>query len=133
MPVNWYKIGQLLSVFIGGMTGGAGRYEVGKWLGSSHSLLATTSVNLIGCYLLVFTIYGLDLHVDLPEWLILGLETGIVGSFTTFSTFGVQFVQTATTHLAIAILYLTVNLVGGFFMAMLGFGTAHVIDWRQKI
>ncbi|WP_040471190.1 fluoride efflux transporter FluC [Lentilactobacillus kisonensis] len=129
---DWYRVGQFLSVFMGGMIGGVGRYEVGIWLNDGHSLLATTTVNLVGCFLLVFTIYGLDLHFAFPEWIILGLGTGIIGAFTTFSTFTVQFVQTIQTDSLTAIGFLAANLFGGMLMAILGFGAVQLIKWRVR-
>ncbi len=46
----WYKIGQVLAVFGGGMLGGLGRYGVDQWLSGVNSLAGTMTVNLLGCF-----------------------------------------------------------------------------------
>lgn len=131
MKVNWYKVLQLGAVFVGGMIGGIGRYEVGLWV-NSNSLLATTVVNIVGCFLLTFNIYGLDLVIDLPNWLILGFGTGVVGAFTTFSTFALLVVQQMQQPL-VATGFLILNLVGGFFTALLGYGAARLMDRGKRV
>ncbi|KRM44950.1 CrcB family protein [Lentilactobacillus parafarraginis] len=131
MKVNWYKVLQFGAVFVGGMIGGIGRYEVGLWV-NSNSLLATTVVNIVGCFLLTFNIYGLDLVIDLPNWLILGFGTGVVGAFTTFSTFALLVVQQMQQPL-VATGFLILNLVGGFFTALLGYGAARLMDRGKRV
>lgn len=129
----WYRINQFAAVFIGGMLGGVSRYEVGNWLNGVNTLMGTTMVNLVGCFLLTFTIYGLDLNLDLPEWEILGIGTGFVGAFTTFSTFSVQVVQSVSADPFGAFVFLTVNLVGGFGCVLLGYFAAIALERGKRI
>lgn len=132
ISVNWYKVGQFCSVFVGGMIGGVARYEAGLWL-NTNTFLETTFVNVIGCFFLTFTIYGLDLIIDLPDWLILGFGTGVVGAFTTFSTFVLLVDQNMLLHTPETIWFLIINLVGGFLTACLGYLTARLMDRGKKI
>lgn len=132
MAINWYKLGQFASVFVGGMIGGVGRYEIGNWL-NANTFAGTTFVNVVGCFFLTFTIYGLDLVIDLPDWLILGLGTGVVGAFTTFSTFALLFVQGIKTQPTAALLFMIFNLIGGFATAILGYIAARLMDRGKKI
>ncbi|MFD1125128.1 fluoride efflux transporter FluC [Lentilactobacillus raoultii] len=132
MAINWYKLGQFASVFVGGMIGGVGRYEIGNWL-NANTFAGTTFVNVVGCFFLTFTIYGLDLVIDLPDWLILGLGTGVVGAFTTFSTFALLFVQGIRTQPTAALLFMIINLIGGFATAILGYIAARLMDRGKKI
>ena len=81
---GWYRLGQVSAVFCGGALGGIARYEIGNWIHSANGLLGTSVVNLAGCFLLTFTIYGLDLRFDLPEWQILGLGTGFHHFFNVY-------------------------------------------------
>lgn len=128
----WYKIGQVLAVFGGGMLGGLGRYGVDQWLSGVNSLAGTMTVNLLGCFLLTFTIYGLDLNLDLPEWEILGIGTGLVGAFTTFSTFALHFVKNIVQHPVGAVIFLIVNLVGGFACVFLGYLATVQLERRRR-
>ncbi|EHL97996.1 hypothetical protein HMPREF9103_01738, partial [Lentilactobacillus parafarraginis F0439] len=87
---------------------------------------------IVGCFLLTFNIYGLDLVIDLPNWLILGFGTGVVGAFTTFSTFALLVVQQMQQPL-VATGFLILNLVGGFFTALLGYGAARLMDRGKRV
>lgn len=130
---NWYKLGQLTSVFVGGMLGGVSRYEVGNWLNGVNTVMGTTVVNLVGCFLLTFTIYGLDLNIDLPEWEILGIGTVFVGAFTTFSTFTLDFVQNVSHDPIGSFIFLTVNLIGGFLCVLFGYLAALAMERGKRI
>lgn len=77
---------QWFAVFAGGALGGLSRYGVGLLMPAAHGLAATTTVNLVGSFLLAFVTFGLSQRVDLPNWMILALGTGFVGAFTTWST-----------------------------------------------
>ncbi|EEI24803.1 fluoride efflux transporter FluC [Lentilactobacillus hilgardii] len=132
MKVDWYRIGQFSSVFIGGMIGGVARYEVGNWL-SANTFAGTTFVNVVGCFFLTVTIYGLDLVIDLPEWIILGFGTGVIGAFTTFSTFALLFAQNIQQQPIETLWFLAINLIGGFITAILGYLTARLMDRGKKI
>uniref|UniRef100_UPI003F54BE9D fluoride efflux transporter FluC n=1 Tax=Lentilactobacillus buchneri TaxID=1581 RepID=UPI003F54BE9D len=129
---GWYRLGQVSSVFCGGALGGISRYEIGNWIHSANGLLGTSVVNLLGCFLLTFTIYGLDLRFDLPEWQILGLGTGFVGAFTTFSTFTLQFVQGISNNPLGSLIFLLVNLIGGMLCVPLGYLAATRVGRRQR-
>ncbi|GHP14471.1 putative fluoride ion transporter CrcB [Lentilactobacillus fungorum] len=132
MHLNWNKLSQVTAVFSGGMLGGGLRYEVGNWL-NVNTLTSTTLANVIGCFCLTFTIYGLDLVIDLPEWLILGFGTGVVGAFTTFSTFALLFMQQVFQHPTQTWLFLLLNLVGGFITALIGYLAARLMDRGKGI
>ncbi len=129
--INWIVAGQWLAVFIGGMIGGVARYEVGLWL-SPSTFAGTTFVNVIGCFLLTFNIYGLDLVIDFPAWLILGFGTGVVGAFTTFSTFALLFMQNVQQRPFASFSFMLINLVCGFITAALGYLAARLIDRGRK-
>lgn len=81
---------QLLAVGLGGFLGACLRHGVSllvqRRLGASfpHSTLV---VNVAGC-LLVGAFLGLAVRRDLEETTRLFLVVGLLGSFTTFSTFG---------------------------------------------
>lgn len=129
---GWYRLGQVSAVFCGGALGGIARYEIGNWIHSANGLLGTSVVNLAGCFLLTFIIYSLDLRFDLPEWQILGLGTGFVGAFTTFSTFTVQYVQGISSNTLGSLIFLLVNLIGGMLCVLLGYLAVTAFGRRQR-
>ena len=87
----------LLAVFVGGFIGGVMRYGLSSVTMDGQTMVGTTIVNLLGSFLLAVTTYGLDMRFDLPEWLLLGIGTGVIGGFTTFSTLMLDFVNLVAT------------------------------------
>ncbi|WP_063581575.1 fluoride efflux transporter CrcB [Achromobacter ruhlandii] len=83
----------LVLVFIGGGLGSAARYGMSLaalrlgWIAFPYATLAT---NVIGCFVmgLITELLALKFSVSQPTRLF--LTTGIVGGFTTFSTFALE-------------------------------------------
>lgn len=83
----------LLLVFVGGGLGSAARYGMSVaalrlgWIAFPYATLAT---NIIGCFVmgLITELLALKFSVSQPTRLF--LTTGIVGGFTTFSTFALE-------------------------------------------
>ena len=107
----------LLSVMLFAFVGGCLRAGCGQLWGS---FWGTILVNLVGSFLLAFLTY----HAVLKEQLNLGIGTGLVGSFTTFGTFSLQSVQLLQHSFLAGVGFLTINLLGGFLMALGGFKLA---------
>ena len=108
-----------LWVAIGGAVGSLARYGVTGAIGDSRHPWATVTVNLIGSLLLGLLI-GLWGFSD-PSARRVGLTVGLLGGFTTFSTFALDFVQLwengrATT----AVGMLAVSVIGGIAAAIVG-------------
>ncbi|MFD1430693.1 fluoride efflux transporter FluC [Lacticaseibacillus mingshuiensis] len=110
-----------LAVFLGGALGGGLRFAVSQRLHDSDTLLGTTSVNLLGSFLLVLLTYGIAMQFDLPETLILALGTGLMGGFTTFSSLLLNVANLLADRPAQALGLLAVNLVGGLLASALGY------------
>lgn len=108
------------AVFGGGCLGGVARYGVNLALHDASTLLGTTSVNILGSFLLAFITYGLAQRLSLPNWLILALGTGFVGAFTTFSILTSEFIVTAAANPLRAGIFMIANLGGGLLMGSLG-------------
>lgn len=115
-----------LAVLIGGMVGGGLRYEFSQWWGS---VPATTLVNLVGAFALAWLTTALINRHSAPQWLTLGLGTGMIGAFTTFSTLMVTSVTSGRQSLFDGFLIICINLLGGLIYAGLGYwlGGRHVI------
>ncbi len=83
---------QLGIVALGGAIGAGLRYAVGEWISSDTFPYATLSVNLIGSFLLGILAIGLAQNLVSTNVALL-LGTGVLGAFTTMSTFSVETVE----------------------------------------
>jgi len=82
-----------LLVFIGAGIGGMARHGVGmlalRWLGPSFPF-GTLAINIAGSFLMGLVAEYWALKSGLPQPARLFLTTGILGGFTTFSTFSLE-------------------------------------------
>lgn len=113
-----FKI-NILAVTIGGMCGGAARFLISQVTQDATSFWGTTIVNLLGCFLLAFNTVYFTKNSQFPDWAVLGINTGFIGSFTTFSTLMLHVGHDAI-GLAVQISLLAINIVFGFILAWLG-------------
>lgn len=82
---------KILSIFIGAGVGGVLRYAISGWAQSFSSgsfPAGTLAVNIIGCLLIGFFGAAFAGPVLVREEYRLALLVGVLGGFTTFSTFG---------------------------------------------
>jgi CrcB protein len=120
---------QVLTVGAGGFVGSALRYLVGGWV---HQLLpraalpvGTMSVNLVGCLLIGFLGGLAEYRSLLGPQARLFLMIGLLGGFTTFSTFGYEAfgLLRDQQHVGAAV-YVGVQVVVGIAAAWLGLSLA---------
>ncbi len=112
-----------LSVGIGGIIGALLRFFISQWFLSLDSLpfIGTIFVNLTGCFLLGY-LQGISRVYELPGWFVVGIGTGLIGAYTTFSTFSMEVVHYLNQGLIIiAFTYIVISSVGGYFLAYTGF------------
>lgn len=84
---------KLLCVLIGGGFGSLARYLLSGWaqrLSSGSFPLGTLTVNVAGCLLLGFLAAALGDKVLVREEIRIAVTVGLLGGFTTFSTFGLE-------------------------------------------
>ena len=85
----------LLAVAAGGAFGAVGRYlvmiQVGHWLGTAFPF-ATLAVNILGSFALGLLVELMALAWSPPPELRAMLVVGLLGAFTTFSTFSMDVV-----------------------------------------
>lgn len=103
---------RLLIVSAGGALGTAARYLLTGWIASRTSVfpLGTLAVNVLGSFLIgVIMEVALNTNSISPA-MRLGLTTGVLGGFTTYSTFNyetLQMMRSGSTLLASANLAVT--------------------------
>jgi fluoride exporter len=118
---------KILLVMLGGSIGALSRYAVSLWaakLFGTRFPWGTLTVNLSGCFLigLAFALGERGLSIMNPS-MRLFFVTGYLGALTTFSTFGLETVNSlrAGTQLVTLANFLSNNLIGGalVFLGML--------------
>ncbi|MED1204694.1 fluoride efflux transporter CrcB [Heyndrickxia acidicola] len=106
-------IGALLRYWIG--------LAVGQWQHPNFPV-ATLMINLIGSFALAWLTTFVFKRNLIHSHLAAGLGTGLIGAFTTFSTFSVETVNLIhASRWGAAILYVMLSLWGGLAMSYLGF------------
>ena len=80
---------QIGFVAIGGAIGAALRYAVGEWLSSEGFPTATLTVNLVGSLALGFLTVAVAQNL-VSRNVALIVATGVLGAFTTMSTFSAE-------------------------------------------
>lgn len=110
------KLKNAISVAVFGFAGGLFRYLLSTAFDATGILIA----NLVGCFLLAFLTYYVIERNLLAGWLDAGLGTGLIGAFTTFSSFSTTTVKLAQHSLISAGGYLLVSMGGGLVLAGLG-------------
>lgn len=84
---------KLLLIALGGAAGTLGRYLLIGWVqrfGDGTFPLGTLSVNVIGCFFIAIMHVALLGPLLMREEYRLALLVGLLGGFTTFSTFGME-------------------------------------------
>lgn len=124
------------AVAVGGFLGAIARYSVGQWFADLVRVTGfpwgTLIINLLGCFVLsLFLTVALDLLVISP-FIRLGVSTGFIGAFTTFSTFSLETVQLLQNHqFGYAGLYLFCSIFLCIAMSALGVIVARGIEQFQ--
>ena len=120
----------VLAVTLGGAVGSVLRFLTGSWVVAQwprHFYLGTFTVNIIGC-LLIGLLSGLFLlRSDLPIELRSGLIIGVLGGFTTFSSFSLEVLKLFESgRLNEAFAYLLCSILGGVLAVWGGFALARL-------
>jgi len=89
---------------------------------TNHHLTTILLINVVGSFLLAFISKTLPTLIPLSEAVMAGLTVGLVGSFTTFSTFSMDVVALLQQGaLGLALIYWLTSLLLGCGAAVLGF------------
>jgi CrcB protein len=114
----------IVGVALGGALGASARYlldhAIEQW---SFSIFpwATFTINLTGCFLIgVITEALVDRH-HLPAWLRIGLVVGVIGGYTTFSTFAQESLTLLESRdIAVSLFYVVGSVTAGIAFVYLG-------------
>lgn len=115
----------LLAVALGGALGAMGRFALGSWSNARfhHSPIGTFIVNISGALALGIFVALTDHHIDMSNEAHRLVVTGVLGSYTTFSTmFYETFILIETEKPTLAFIYAAGSQVVGVLAVFLGMG-----------
>ena len=114
----------ILAVGLGSFVGGLLRYGVSRLFHTDPVPtfpLGTLTVNLLGC-LIIGVIIGYAAKTNVSREWMLFWTTGLLGGFTTFSTFSIETVMMFRTGLHWqALLYIALSIILGLSLTLAGF------------
>lgn len=111
-----------IAIAFGGALGSLARHAITLLVPSQRFPWATVIVNISGCFVIGF-LYGLTTsrRLALPA---LGREfvfVGVLGGFTTFSTFGLDTLTLAQSQSSYAVMNVAAQVLGGLIAVWLGY------------
>ena len=112
-----------LAVAIGGAIGAMLRFAISEWVGTPQGTLL---VNAVGSLLLGMCMAGLAAELVSKEMTIF-VGTGILGAFTTMSTFSVETIELWNDNQTTAIGYVTITMLLCPILAYAGWKTVETI------
>ena len=121
----------LALISVGGVVGACARYELSRTWPTAVGQFPTTTllINVGGAFVLGFLLEWLTRHRSLEHWARFCIGVGVLGAFTTFSTFATDLVLLVDSgDGAIAVAYAITSVVGGLAAATAGLFAA---GWRR--
>lgn len=124
-----------LIVFIGlgGAIGATMRYGVALLFAEQSFPYETMIVNILGCFVLGFLSNHGSIKKKLPQPVLLAINTGIIGSFTTFSTFTVETIHLITDQIVAGFIYLFGSIVFGVLGSFAGYFLAKILCKEEEV
>jgi CrcB protein len=116
----------IVGVALGGALGASARYGLDRLIERSSNAVypwSTFTINVTGCFLIGLISAALVDRHHLPAWLRIGLVVGVVGGYTTFSTFAQEALDLKDIHhVGVAFAYVVASV--GLGLAAVYAGTA---------
>jgi CrcB protein len=126
--MSWLHVGM---VALGGVIGCLARWSVGVWLNNRWSgfPLGTLFVNCLGGLLIGMALLWFERSPN--ETLRLLVITGVLGGFTTFSSFSVEsLIMLQRGEVALALAHTAAHVLGALTAAAIGFKLAQLVLMR---
>ena len=114
----------LALVAIGGAVGAVLRYVLQPVSGPDSEPYATLAINLVGSLMLGVLFGVIAAGTVMSEGSVVLLGTGILGAFTTMSTFAMDSVRLSEDSAGTAAAYVTMSIAGSLILAWLGYRAA---------
>jgi CrcB protein len=122
---------RLILIGLAGFTGTLLRYWLSEWTARRFGETFPTGtlvVNLIGCFLAGLLFYLLFDRYLISPTVRTVLLIGLLGGFTTFSSFGLQtFTLFRNGEMGLALFNIAVSNVGGLLMVWVGYSLAKIL------
>jgi fluoride exporter len=114
----------VLAVAAGGALGAASRYGVDSLIERRSFAIfpwSTFTINVSGCFLIGLVIAALVDRHEAPAWVRAGLVVGVLGGYTTFSTFAQETLDLLRADdVWLALLYSFGSLAAGVLAVLIG-------------
>ena len=114
----------IVGVALGGAVGASARYLLDRFIEQRSEAVfpwATFAINVTGCFLIGLIIETLVDRHHLPAWLRVGLVVGVIGGYTTFSTFAQEALALLESDdVAVALAYTAGSVVVGLLAVYAG-------------
>ena len=114
----------IVGVALGGALGASARYGLDRFIEARSFAVfpwATFTINLTGCFLIGVIGESLVDRHHLPAWLRVGLVVGVIGGYTTFSTFEQETLTLVEARdLAVALAYVLGSIATGLVAVYAG-------------
>jgi fluoride exporter len=114
----------IVGVALGGALGSSARYGLDRLIERSSSAafpLSTFTINITGCFLIGLISAALVDRHHLPAWIRIGLVVGVIGGYTTFSTFAQEALDLGEIHhVFVAGAYVAASIAVGITAAYAG-------------
>ena len=122
---------RLIYIALAGGTGTLMRYWLSEWTARRFGETFPTGtliVNLVGCFLAGLLYYLLFDRYLVSPTLRMVVLIGLLGGFTTFSSFGLQtFTLLRAGEMGLALLNIAVSNVAGLLMVWVGYSLAKIV------
>ncbi|NBC26375.1 MAG: fluoride efflux transporter CrcB [Bacteroidetes bacterium] len=124
---------ELITVCAGGAIGAALRYLTGiitrRVFKNASIYTGTLAANILGCFLAGILLALSAVSLPLPEHAVLFLTTGMVGAYTTFSTFALESARLFSGPLDDLLIYLFWQIAAAFTAVWAGFQLYSTVFW----
>lgn len=112
-----------LAVAVGGALGSLGRYTLDRLIERRSEAVfpwATFTINVTGCLLIGIAIAALVDRHHAPAWVRAGVVVGVLGGYTTFSTFAQETLTLIEGRIGIGVVYAVGSLTVGVVATLVG-------------